>query len=70
MRRNFCPGERATVRSATEWSVTIDSPHEFDLVLHPDGSAPQPAALGEGAKLGCYLGAKAEQPVRVSWNQI
>ena len=48
----------------------LDSPHEFDLVLHPDGSEPQPAALGEGAKLGFYLGAKAEQPVRVSWSRI
>ena len=66
----FLPGREGYGSFRDRVERYLDSPHEFDLVLHPDGSAPQPAALGEGAKLGCYLGAKAEQPVRVSWNQI
>ena len=50
--------------------------HPAGVTAHPAlGEEParprrEGAALGEGAKLGCYLGAKAEQPVRVSWNQI
>ena len=50
--------------------------HPAGVTAHPAlGEEParprrEGAALGEGAKLGFYLGAKAEQPVRVSWNKI
>lgn len=66
----FLPGREGYGSFRDRVECYLDSPQEFDLVLHPDGSEPQPAPLGDGAKLGFYLGAKAEQPVRVSWNKI
>lgn len=47
----------------------LDSPQEFDLVLHPNGDVPPPTLLGAGAKIGFFLGTKASQPVRISWKR-
>ena len=66
----FLPGREGYGSFRDRVERYLDSPHEFDLVLHPDGSAPQPAALGEGARLGFFLGTKSGQPVRISWNKI
>lgn len=66
----FLPGREGYCSFRDRVERYLDSPHEFDLVLHPDGSAPQPAALGEGARLGFFLGTKSGQPVRISWNKI
>ena len=66
----FLPGREGYGSFRDRVERYLDSPHEFDLVLHPDGSTPQPAALGEGARLGFFLGTKSGQPVRISWNKI
>ena len=66
----FLPGREGYCSFRDRVERYLDSPQEFDLVLHPDGSTPQPAALGEGAMLGFFLGTKSGQPVRISWNKI
>ena len=65
----FLPGREGYGAFRERVERYLDSPQEFDLVLHPDGSAPQPSALGEGARLGFFLGGTAEQPVRISWTE-
>ena len=66
----FLPGREGYCSFRDRVERYLDSPHEFDLVLRPAGSAPQPAALGVGPRLGFFLGTKRGQPVRISWNKI
>ncbi len=65
----FLPARRGYLTFRSRVERFMDSPQEFDLVLHPDGGTPPPAALGAGAKIGFFLGAKALQPVRISWKK-
>ncbi|OUO93848.1 type VI secretion system baseplate subunit TssG [Cloacibacillus sp. An23] len=65
----FLPGRAGYETFRDRVDRYLDSPHEFDLVLHPDGGTPPPAALGAGARLGFYLGSEAVQPVKISWKK-
>lgn len=61
----FLPGRKLYRSFREHIRRYLDSPQDFDLVLHPAGDA-VPMALG-ASKIGFYLGAQAVQTVRVSW---
>ncbi len=63
----YLPGRRGYASFRDRVERYIDAPYDFDLMLHPNGQAPSPTALGCGARLGFYLGLKAVQSVRISW---
>lgn len=65
----FLPGRSGYTFFLERVERYLDSPQEFDLVLHPNGDAPPPAQLGAGVKMGFFLGTKASQPVRISWKR-
>lgn len=68
--QDFLPGRDGFDLFRRRVEFYLDSPQEFELMLHPDGSAPPPAVLGEGARIGFFLGAEAAQTVRVSWREL
>lgn len=66
---DFLPKEEKYADFPKQVKTFLDAPLDFDLVLHPCNS-PLPAVLGCGVKIGFFLGAKAEQPVRISWKKL
>ena len=66
----FLPKETKYADFPEQIKRFLDAPLDYDMVLHPDDSPPPRAALGKGAKIGFFLGMKAEQPVRVSWKKL
>lgn len=62
----FLPGRPGYFSFFSRVRGYLDSPQDFDLVLHPADETPSPAPLGAGARLGFYLGKEAAQDVRIA----